>query len=145
MLSFKDFWDKQELLEEFDAVALQVETINEANMGDLDIANVIMNNLDKIPSINVRQIIGAIVGAAKFAGKKLTDVVKLFSKEGMAKIRKFIENDILGTEEIKYIRRKFDKDRYKGYKGFEQFLRDMKEDNPTIYDSLIKAVNKLLS
>ena len=145
MLAFRDYWDKIEVLEEFDAELIEYTSLNEANLGDYELARVIGSGLDKIKTPNVRKIMGTIANIAKFSGRKVSDIVSLFSKNGVSKIKKFIDNDILGSEEIKYITRKFDENRYKGYKGFEQFIRDMKEDNPRIFDSLVKATKRIVT
>ena len=145
-MKFEDFCMRTDLMEELDLIITDHESLNEAHIGDLDIASVIMTGLDGIKSQDIKALVGGLAVVAKLMGKKVRDVIKLFSNEGFTKIREFIKNDLLGTEEIKYlIRMKDDPNRYKGFKGLEQYIRDMKEDNPQLIDSLKKAVNRLIS
>ena len=143
-MNFTDHCMITDLLEEFDLVLENYETHTEGEMGDLDAGNIIKQGLAKLNG-PVGTIVGVISAVAKLTGKKSTDILKLFSQEGVAKVKEFIKNNILGSEEVKYMMHKFDKDRYKGYKGFEQFVKDMQEDNPKILDSLKMAVQKIVS
>lgn len=146
MKKFEDFCMRTDLMEQFDLIITDYESINEAQIGDLDIANVIMTGLDGIKSQDVKALIGGLATIAKLMGRKVRDVIKLFSNEGFTKVRDFIDSDILGSEEIKYlIRMKDDPNRYKGFKGLEQYIRDLKEDDPHLLDSLKKAVNRILT
>jgi len=145
-MDFKYFCMKTDILEEFDSVISEYESLNESEIGDLDIANVIMAGMDKLDTQNVKMLVGALAIIAKLMGKKVRDVIKLFSNDGFKRIRDFIENDIIGSEEIQYmLRMKNDPKRYKGFGGLEAYIRDMKEDNPKLLDSLKKAVDRLVS
>lgn len=145
-MDFKYFCLKTDLLEEFDSVITEFDSLNEEHIGDLDIANVIMTGLDKIETPSVKSIIATFAVVAKLMGKKVRDVIKLFSNDGFSKIRGFIENDLIGSEEIQYIlRMKDDPKRYQGYKGLENYIRDMQENNPKLMDSLKKAVDRIIS
>ena len=146
MIGFKDFCEKQELLEAIDKEISENEYLSEENMGDLDIANVIMSGLDTIKSQDIKAVVGAIAIIGKLMGKKVRDIIKLFSKSGFQRIKEFIDSDLLGSEEIQYlIRMKNDPNRYKGYSGLEQYIRDMKEGNPKLYDSITKAVTRIFT
>ena len=145
-MDFKYFCMKTDILEEFDSVISEYESLNESEIGDLDIANVIMAGMDKLDTQNVKMLVGSLAIIAKLMGKKVRDVIKLFSNDGFKRIRDFIENDIIGSEEIQYmLRMKNDPKRYKGFGGLEAYIRDMKEDNPKLLDSLKKAVDRLVS
>jgi len=145
-MEFKYFCLKMDLLEEFDAELTKYESLNEANLGDLDIANVIMTGLGELKGPDVKAILGTLAVIAKLTGRRVRDIIKLFSNEGFQKIRKFIENDIIGSEEIQYmLKLKDDPNRYKGFKGLESVILDMKANNPKLMDSLKKAVDRLLA
>jgi len=145
-MNFKEYYIKNEILIEFDEELKSYKSLNENHIGDLDIANVIMAGLDKIKGPNMKSIMSALAGIAGFTGKKSKDIMKLFSKEGIEKIRNYIDDDIIGSKEIKFITRKLkDPDRYQGFKGLQQFIKDMKEDDPRLMDSLKKAVDKVIS
>ena len=143
-MNFKDFCVKTDLLDEFDTTITGYEPWTEANLGDLDMANVISSGLNKITLPNIKKVIGVLAVVAKFSGKKVRDIMTLFSSEGISNIRNFIEKDIIGSAEVQHIMTKFDPDRYKGFKGFEQFVSDMKTENPSIFDSLSKAVQRVI-
>jgi len=145
-MDFKYFCLKTDLLEEFDSMLSEYESLNEASLGDLEVANVIMNGLDGIKGPDVKAILGVLATIAKFSGRKVRDIIKLFSKDGFMKIRNFIENDIIGSEEIQYmLKMKNDVNHFKGYKGLENYIQNMKDENPAIADSLKKAVDRLLA
>lgn len=146
-MKFKDFYEKENLVKEFDEHITNTSTyMTESNLGDLEIGNVIMSGLDTIKSQDVKAILGVLATVAELSGKRVKDIIKLFSKEGFNKIKNFIDNDILGSEEIKYMRRmKDDPNRYKGFKGLEQYIRDMEEHNPKILDSIKKAVDRIVA
>ena len=145
-MDFKYFCLKTDLLEDFDGELKDYESLTEANLGDLDVANVIKSGLDGMKSPDVKSIVGSLAVVAKLTGKKVRDIIKLFSNEGFKRIRGFIENDIIGSEEVQYMLKMYrDPDHYKGYKGLENFIIDMKEKNPKISDSLRKAVDKIFA
>ena len=145
-MRFEDFCMKMDLLEEFDLVITEHSSLNEGNLDNLDSETVIMTGLDQIKSQDVKALVGSLPIVANLMGKKVRDIIKLFSNDGFKKIRGFIDNDIIGSEEVKYmIRMKNDPKRYKGYSGLEQYIRDMKEDNPKILDSLEKAITRILA
>jgi len=145
-MNFKYFCLKTDLIEEFNEELKEYESLNESNLGDLYVANVIMSGLDGLKSPDVKSIIGSLAVIAKLTGRKVRDIIKLFSNEGFTKVRDFISNDIIGSEEVQYMMTMFkDPDNYKGYKGLENFIMDMKNNNPKIANSLKKAVDRLLA
>ena len=132
-MTFKDYYIKKEIINEFDEELLHYTSLTENHIGDLDIANVIMTGLDKIKGPNMKSIMSALAAIADFTGKKSKDVMKLFTKEGIEKIKNYIDDDIIGSKEIKFITRKLkDPDRYKGFKGLQQFIKDMNEEDPKL-------------
>jgi len=145
-MDFKYFCLKTDILENFDAEIKEYESLNEAGLGDLEIAKVIMSGLDDIKGSDVKAIVGTIAVVAKLTGRRVKDIIKLFSNDGFTKIRNFIKNDIIGSEELQYILKlKDDPNRYKGYKGLESIILDMKANNPKLMDSLKKVVDRLLA
>jgi len=145
-MNFKYFCCKTDLLDEFDNVSLNYTSLNESHIGDLDVGNVIEQGLGRIKSPNVKSIIGVLATIANFSGKRLRDIIKLFSKDGFVKIRNFIEQDIIGSDEVQcMLKLTNDPDYFKGYRGLENYINRMKENNPSIVDSLTRAMNRLLS
>ena len=142
-MKFKDFFEKDDLVEQFN---MNDGELNESNLGDLEIGKVIMSGLDTIDSQDVKAILGVLAGVAEFSGRRVRDIIKLFSKEGFMKVKNFIETDILGSDEVKYMRRmKNYPSRYKGFLGLQNYIKDMEEHNPKILDSIKKVVDRLLS
>lgn len=145
MMRFKDFLYQQELLEKLDIVVEDNMVINESQLGDLEIANVIQKGLDKIEIPDIKKLIGTLAAIANKIGAKTSDIIKLFSPSGIKKIKKFISDGIIDSREVQNILHSLERDRYKGYKGFEQFVADMKEDNPALLDSIKDAVKRLIA
>ena len=144
MLTFENYVFLSDLMEDFDKVLEGRATLTEADFSDLGLAKVIEQGLDTIELPSIKAIIGAIAGVAKTAGAKASDLIKLFSKEGIAKVKGVLQS-FMDTAEMKYLIRKFDKNRYKGFKGLEQYIADMKEENPTIVDKLQELVQKIVA
>lgn len=144
MLTFKEFCFKDDLLKEFDECIKNTPRLNEADYSDLGLASIITKNLDSITIPNIRSVLGIISVIFKYIGKKGKDIMQLFSPEGLDKIKAFIKDDILGSKELRYIIKTFDPDKYKGYKGFEQYISDMKQDQPELFDSLVKGIKNII-
>ena len=144
-MNFKDFLFQQQLLENLDTVIDSDMLITETELGDLEIAKVIEQGIDKIQLPDIKKVLGVISTLASNVGGKTADIIKLFSPSGIRKIKDFISNGIIDSREVQHMLHKLEKDRYKGYKGFEQFITDMKSDNPALLDSIKDAVKKLIS
>ena len=143
-MGFTDFYSTANILDEFYVEINRKKYLRETSFGDADVANIIMKGLEGITSQNVKAIIGVIAAIAKYSGRKIKDILYLFSADGFRAIRSFIDNDIIGSDEFKYmLRMKENPDRYKGFSGLETFITDMKEHNPKIFDSLQTAVDKI--
>jgi hypothetical protein len=106
MLSFKDYCEKEDLLEQFDIVISSFKGLNESNLGDLSSSNIIKTNLNRISSEPVRTIVGLIAHIAKNEGKSSKDILKIFTQNGIQKIKDVVSK-IIPIGEIKYLLNKF--------------------------------------
>ena len=143
-MNFSDYSFRYDLLEDFESVINNYKTLTEADLGDLQIAKVIEKGLDEIKLPSVKAVVGVVADMAKKSGATTSDILNLFSKDGLSKIVNGIKDNILNTAELKYIIRYFDPNRYKGYKGLEQYIKDMQEENPSILDPIKKIATKFI-
>jgi len=144
-MNFKYFCLKTDLIEQFDAVLNDYTSLTEANLADLSVSAVIMDGINNMKSKDVKSIISTLAVVAKLTGRTVKDIIKLFSREGFTKIKDFIQNDIIGSEEIQFMLNIMeDPNYYKGYKGLEHIVLDMKNNNPKLASSFRKIVDKIL-
>jgi hypothetical protein len=102
MLSFTDFCEKEELLEQFDMVISKFKSLNESEIGDLSSSNIIDTNLARIPSEPVRTLVGFIAHMAKDEGKSTKDILRLFTRDGIQRVKDAVFK-IIPMDEIRYL------------------------------------------
>jgi len=131
-MSFSDYIIIEQLLSELDDILVNGRILFESQN---DFA--FSDKVDAIGSPTVKAIFKSLGAAAMYGGKKANQLGKLITPTGISELKSALADGFFNSSEIKYITRKLkDPTRYKGYSGFEQFITDLKEDNPKLLDNL---------